>query len=244
MILTTRDKEKISCTIYNQGHKELVIIAHGFFNSQESELLLKLKNGLLSDFDVLMFDFRGHGKSSGLFSWTVKEGLDLEAVLDYAGGKYKTIGLVGFSFGAAIGINVLAGTDRVSSMVSVSAPSECGKIDYRFWNLDLDNDIVYNLGEGRTGKGVRPGPFWLKKIKPLDSAGKLRCPVLYIHGDKDWVIGHEHSRRLYEATTSKKKIEIIKNGPHAEYLMRKDAGQLVKLIKQWFNQTLSEKEMK
>ena len=238
-ILLTSDKHKISYDHYECGHKAVVVIAHGFFTSKESVLLKKLKDGLTDTYDVIMFDFRGHGKSSGLFSWTTHESHDLEAVLQYAKTRYTTIGLIGFSLGAAISINVLSEADAVDSFIAISAPSDFEKIEYHFWRLNFEEDIVYNCGEGGKGKGIRPGPFWLKKQKPIDAVDKVTIPILYIHGDKDWVVGDNHSKKLYEKTTAEKKIAIIKNGTHAEYLMRKNSKDVVELIRDWFRQTLT-----
>lgn len=237
-MLTTPDKQKITYTHYNAGHQQVVIIAPGFFNSKDSLLIKKLKDDLIDRYDVLIFDFRGHGKSSGLFTWTSKENLDLETVLDYAKNKYQKIGIISFSFGAAVSIRVLTERNDIASLIAISAPYDCSKIEYHFWNLDLENDIFYNLGAGKTGKGIRSGPFWLAKKKPIDLVDKLKCPVLYIHGDKDWVTGYAHSQKLYEKTKVKKKLAIIKNGSHAEYLLRKNEQETINLIRDWLEETL------
>jgi len=234
----TSDKEKISYIHYKQGHKMIVVIAHGFFNSKETLLLLQLKDSLLDYYDVLMFDFRGHGKSSGTFSFTSNEDHDLGSILEYARNGYEAVGLIAFSLGAVISINTLAKTDVVKSFICVSAPTEFGKIDFRFWNIDFENDVIYNLNEGKIGKSLRLGPFWLNKSRPIDSIEKVKCPVLFIHGDKDWVIDYQHSHQLYNKAKSKKKIEIISNGPHAEYLLRKYHKQVLSVIMDWFSQTL------
>ncbi|RKY37309.1 MAG: hypothetical protein DRP78_01475, partial [Candidatus Omnitrophota bacterium] len=192
-IVLTTDAHQIFYDHYLMGHKKIIVIAHGFFNSKKSVLIEEFITFLGADFDVIVFDFRGHGESDGLFSWTVKETLDLKAVLKYTGRKYKQIGLIGFSLGAAVSIIVLSESNAVNSFVSVSAPVEFKKIDYNFWNLDLEQDIYYNLTKGKKGKGVRPGPFWLKKKKPIKVVNKLTIPVLYIHGEDDWVIRPYHS---------------------------------------------------
>ncbi|MBU4488269.1 MAG: alpha/beta fold hydrolase [Candidatus Omnitrophica bacterium] len=236
--LKTQDNHKIAYAHYDEGHKKAVIIAPGFFNSKDAILLKKLKDHLIDTYDVVMFDFRGHGESSGLFTWTAKESLDLERVIDYAKTRYSKIGLIGFSFGAAISIQVVAKDKSIASFISISAPQDPAKVDYHFLDLDIENDIIYNLREGRIGKGVRPGPFWHAKKKPIDLVDKIMCPILYIHGDNDWVIRHAHSQKLYEKTKSKKKIAIIKDGPHAEYLLRKNTGETIPLIQEWFKETL------
>ncbi len=239
-ILVTQDKQNISYEHASNNHDRVVIIAHGFYNSKDAVLLQELKNKLLDEYDVFMFDFRGHGKSSGLFSWISNEGKDLNASLDYIEGKYKKTGLIAFSLGASIAINVLAQDKRVDSLICVSGVSDSYRVDYNFWNLDLKGDLVYTLftPDGLRGRGFRPGAFWRKKQKPIDNIGKLKIPVCYIHGEKDWVAKPWHSKVLFEKTQTKKKIVIIKNGSHAEYLMKESKEELVNEIRIWFASTL------
>jgi len=73
--LTTADNHKVAYRHYTAGHKKAIIIAPGFFNSKDAVLLKRLKGHLIDTYDVIMFDFRGHGESSGLFTWTAKERL-------------------------------------------------------------------------------------------------------------------------------------------------------------------------
>ncbi|MFH1093232.1 MAG: alpha/beta fold hydrolase [Candidatus Omnitrophota bacterium] len=238
-VVTTEDKQKIYFDHYQDGHDKVAVIAHGFFNSKNSELIKELAEELTEFIDVIAFDFRGHGASEGLFHWTSKEYLDLEAVLKIANAKYEKTGLIGFSLGAATSIITLKHKPKVDSLIAVSAPTEFEKIDYKFWNLNVENDIFYNLGEGRKGKGVRPGPFWLKKDKPINVVKDLKIPILYIHGDADWVILPWHSEMLYKNTTSNKKhIVIIPNASHAEYLMRFHEVEFIEAVRRWFEETL------
>ena len=234
----TEDSHKIFYDHYHGGHSKIAVIAHGFFNSKDSELIKKVALELSCFIDVITFDFRGHGKSEGLFHWTSKEYLDLEAVLRIANANYQKTGLIGFSLGAATSIITVARVNKVDSLIAVSGPTEFEKIDYKFWNLDVENDIFYNLGDGRKGKGVRPGPFWLKKDKPINVVKDIKIPVLYIHGEDDWVILPWHSERLYENTISKKHIIKISGGSHAEYLMRFNADEFIEAIRSWFKETL------
>ncbi len=239
-ILITQDKQKISYEHAANNHDRVVVIAHGFYNSKDAVLLQELKKRLLDEYDVFMFDFRGHGKSSGLFSWISNEGKDLKTVLCYIEGKYKKTGMIAFSLGASIAINVLAQDKRVDSLICVSAASDPDKIDYHFWNLDLKGDLTYTLFtlDGLKGRGFRPGAFWRKKQKPIDNIDKINIPVCYIHGEKDWVVKPWHSKILFEKTQTKKKIVIIKNGSHAEYLMKDSEEEFVREIRSWFASTM------
>lgn len=238
--LVTSDHAKIAYRHYNCGHDKVIVIAPGFYNSKDAILLKQLADNLLDEYDVVMFDFRGHGKSSGLYSWTSKEGRDLEAALDYIDGKYRKIGMIAFSLGGSVAINTLAHDKRVNSLACVSAASNFNKINYQFWKLDLKGDLFYTLftSEGWKGRGFRAGPFWLKKEKPIDNVDKIQIPILYIHGSRDWVIKPWHSQALYDKTQSKKRLVIIKNGPHAEYLFRDNRQEFLQEMRKWFKDTL------
>ena len=219
---------------YTSGNSRLVVIAHGFSNNKQSVLLRDLAQSLIDEYDAVILDFRGHGKSKGLFCWASKEPMDLEAVIRDVKNSYSKVYAIGFSYGAAISLNVAVKTGLIDNLIYVSGPSEYKKIDFHWWALDFENDILFNFTKGK-GKGVRPGPFWLPKEQPINILKKLRTPIFYIHGSRDWIIKPWHSEKLYQETTGKKCLLIIKNGPHAEYLMREPfKKEFVPAARSWF----------
>lgn len=237
--IKTKDHISVAFYHWNKGHEKLVVIAPGFYNSKDAFLLKDLAQALSVEYDVMAIDFRGHGNSGGLFHWTSKEYLDLLAVIKHASKQYQDIGVIGFSLGAATTLISATKTSKIKTIVAVSPPAEFEKIEFRLWQLDIDNDIQYSLfGEGRIGKGVRPGPWWFRKTKPIDAVARIKQPILYIHGTDDWIIKHWHSQALYKKTVSLKRIEILEDAPHAEYLMRKHSKQILSYIHQWLEQTL------
>lgn len=238
--VTTKDGNEIYYQHYKNGHGKVIVIAPGFTTSKDAVLIKELGLSLSDEYDVMVMDFRGHGQSKGLFYWTSKEYLDLEAVLKKAREEYDKIGVIGFSLGAATAIITASKSDAINSLISVSAPAAFEKIDYRFWELDVETDILFNLfGKGSTGKGVRPGPFWLKKERPVDLVRKIKIPILFIHGEDDWLIKPWHCEVLYENAIPPKGIYMIDGGPHAEYLIRNDKEDFVRQIKKWFADTLN-----
>ncbi|MDD4202296.1 MAG: alpha/beta fold hydrolase [Candidatus Omnitrophica bacterium] len=240
-VARTVDDHRIAYKHFSNNKNKLVIIVHGFYNSKDSELLDALAVHLSTNHDVVSMDLRGHGKSEGLFSWTVHEANDVEAVLKAIDQGYEKVVLIGFSLGGSICTNVVAKTNyKVDTFICVSAPSDFDKVDFKWWELDFENDICYSLvsSKGRKGKGVRPGPWWKKKDKPIDNVHKIKVPILFIHGDNDWVVDKRHSLELYKKATAKKQIKIIDKGPHAEYLLRKNKEEFCSNIDQWLVETL------
>ena len=110
--LATVDRENIAYAHRQDGHKKCVVIAPGFFNSKDSELLGQMGDRLSAEYDVFSFDFRGHGKSSGVFTWTSREDKDLSAVLDFLKDKYEKTAVIGFCLGGSTSINVLSANNH------------------------------------------------------------------------------------------------------------------------------------
>lgn len=235
----TIDGKKIEIDHYRGAHTEVVILAHGFYNSKQAVLFKEMAEGLFQDYDVIVMDFRGHGHSSGRFSWTVLEHRDLQAVLDYAQKKYDRIGVIGFSLGAAIAINTAARDSRIDSLIAVSAPYDFNRINYRIWKMGVMENIVYNVfQEGRVGKGIRPGWLLRKKPRPIDAVERIQAPTLFVHGQKDWLIAADHSRKLYQKAKCQKDLVILKEGTHAEYIFRADKAGTLKIFREWLAKTL------
>ncbi|MEI6437239.1 MAG: alpha/beta fold hydrolase [Candidatus Omnitrophota bacterium] len=239
--LKTTDRFRIEATHYEGGFKKAVILAHGFFNNKDAYLFKEIAKALANHFDVVAFDFRGHGKSSGLFTWTSRECADLQAVIAYVKNcGYEGIGLMGFSLGAAISLIEAAQNPDVKAVIAVSAPYDLWKIDYHFWKPGMLDDLKLNLGYKAKGKGVRPGHPFGPKIAPLDIVAKIAPrPVLFIHGDDDWLINVRHSRTLFEKAQEPKKLVIIKKGGHAEMMFDQQPAEFTRLCREWFEGTLN-----
>lgn len=240
----TDDGKRIVYDRYSRGHRSVVILAPGFFNSRRAVLFKDMAADLSDEHDVIVMDFRGHGESQGPFTWTTKEYLDLKAVLDEIRKEYAQTSLIGFSLGAASSIIAAALDPQVDALIAVSAPSRFERVDFRFWEMDVEENILYNLlGEGRAGKGVWPGPWWLKKHRPVDMIGQVRCPTLFVHGGKDWLIRPWHSRVLFDGAVCPKRLDIIPGGTHAEFLFRRERGKISGIFKSWLKENLPQKPL-
>tara|TARA_B100000315_G_C14574971_1_gene587437 strand:+ start:710 stop:1477 length:768 start_codon:yes stop_codon:yes gene_type:complete len=239
--LLTKDKVELSYEHNKKGFSSLIVVCPGFFNSKKNRWMKNTVEVLSSDYDTLIFDFRGHGESKGLFTWLGKEHCDLEAILDFAKGfNYESIGILAYSLGAAVSINIAAKRDDIKSMILISSPMSFWEINYHFWEPEMLSDLKDNFECDWEGKGARVSHFFTGKLKPIKEVKKIKnLPLFFIHGSRDWIIKDYHSQNLYEAASGIKAIEIIEGGLHAERLLQENPQKMKVLILDWFRKTLS-----
>ncbi len=238
--LKTQDGHRIEAVHHAQGFHKVVILAHGFFNTKDAYLFRAMANALAVHYDVVAFDFRGHGKSSGLFTWTSRECADLKAVIDHVKTcGYEAIGLMGFSLGAAISLLETAQNPDIKTLIAVSAPYDFWKIDYQFWKPGMLDDLKLNMGHKARGKGVRPGHPWEPKTAPIDVVARIAPrPVLFVHGADDWLINAAHSRKLFAQAREPKKLVILEKLGHAETMFDQAPEKFMGVCWAWFKETL------
>lgn len=233
----TADGVRISFELYREGGGDAVlVICPGFFQSKETPTFQRLAGALSVDCNVACMDFRGHGCSSGGFTFSAREQQDLNAVLDWLGERYARIGLLGFSLGAATAINVASCRKGIRCLIAVSAPTAFEKIEFRFWTPEA---IRTGLRGIEPGAGFRPGNPWAKKERPIDCiAGVSPVPVLLIHGTGDRTVLHRHSERLHRAAGEPKRLVLIEGGGHAEELFRQKPERFLPPVREWLRATL------
>ena len=238
--LKTADNKKIAFNHYSNDYPEVIIVAHGFYNNKDTLLFKEISKALSKKYDVITFDFRGHGESTGLFTWTANETQDLRLIIDYAKKHgYKKIGIIGFSLGAAITLIESSQSRDIDSLISVSSPYDFWKIDYHFWEEEMFNDLKLNLGPKGKGKGIKPGNPFLKKIRPINIVHKISpIPILFIHGKDDWLIKPKHSEKLFEKSRQPKEIKIIEKAGHAEMIFDSFPEEFIRICINWFQKTL------
>jgi hypothetical protein len=82
------------------------------------------KAALQAGAPALRFNFRGVGKSAGAFADGIGERDDVRAALDYLQSRFPETPLcvMGFSFGAWVGLSVGTGDPRVAVLVGLGIP--------------------------------------------------------------------------------------------------------------------------
>jgi uncharacterized protein len=82
-------------------------------------------------FAALRFNFRGAGNSTGQFDQGLGEKDDVAAALDWMGTQYPDapLALIGYSFGAWVGLQVACFSERVQAAVGIGLPLDLFDLD-------------------------------------------------------------------------------------------------------------------
>lgn len=84
-------------------------------------------------YEVLRFNFRGVGKSTGEFDEQRGETDDARTALDYlltSQPHAKEVVLAGFSFGSVIGLRLGCADSRVDRLIAIGVPARIGNLDF------------------------------------------------------------------------------------------------------------------
>lgn len=217
IFLETSDNTKIAVNHYKTIHDEVVIMVHGWFMTKDSKLFCDMAEIFSQHFDVLSMDCRGHGKSSGFYTFTTKETEDLKTVVNYAKEIYKKIYLIGFSLGGGLVIIHGALQKNVDKIIAVSAHYSFERIENQMWRPEAWVPTFKKM-ELKRWLSVRPSCIIREKIKPIDVVDKVEMPTLFTAGRHDPTVHAWHTKRLYKKAKCEKQFELFENGTHAEDL--------------------------
>jgi len=152
-------------------------------------------------FDVLLFDYRGYGRSDG--KATDERGLyaDADAAYDYAVRERSAIPERLVLYGQSLG---------TTTVVELASRRVCGAIVLES-GLSSASDL---------GSSLLPWmPRWLHKLgkNRFESARKLadvHCPVMVTHGEPDNRIPTAQGRVLYASANEPKRLLIVPGAGH------------------------------
>lgn len=198
LTVTTSDGARIR--VWHMPHEHpraQVVYFHGNGGnlSMWSEILMPLaRRGL----DVVAFDYRGYGLSTGSPTET---GLyrDVDAVLTLTHGRLRRAGVPLVYWGRSLG------TTMAAYAATVKRP----------------DGVIAEAGFPSMRSVVRTNPIlaaasWFASYE-FPTARHLAAadvPTLVLHGDRDSVIPYQLGRELYEVLPGKKEFVTIKGGDH------------------------------
>jgi alpha/beta superfamily hydrolase len=199
---------------------QIIIVVNGGYQNRidDSDATLGMTTGLVaSGYNVLLFDLRGRGESTGTGHSLCNAEEDIGGAVDYVkscGYRGDDICIMGFCSGAVlscyfasqndIGALVLDGCfARVSTMVireaqDVGVPAFLASIFLP--GLHVMSYLIYDF----------------RVVDPLDRVADIPCPVFFIHEENDAFTTIEETYELYRASGNhKSQIWEIKGTEHS-----------------------------
>ena len=153
--LNTSDGVSVAVNHYDNSRESVLVIAHGWFMTKDTKPFKTMSEDFFKHHDVITMDFRGHGKSSGLYTFTAKEPLDLKAVVDFAKEKYAKVFVIGFSLGGATAVIHAAEQKDIDGLIAVSAPARFDRIENHFWRPEAFIPTIQKW-DFKENRNVRP----------------------------------------------------------------------------------------
>ncbi len=205
-----------------------IVLAHGLTVTVGRRHVQRVAARFARTADVVMVDFRGHGRSEGRTTAGDLEVLDVDATVRWAReAGYRRVATVGFSMGGAAVLRHAARSPsttgltpigQVDAVVSVSAPSrwfirDTAPMRRVHWLLETPTGrwLAEKALRTRVEGGWGVPPEW-----PVVVVGRIApTPVLIVQGDRDGYFGVEHGRALAAAASGAEYWELAGFG-HAE----------------------------
>ena len=181
-----------------------LLVCHGNGgNIGDRVLLAELLIGV--GFDVLLFDYRGYGQSTGKpdEEGTYRDArAALSALQDEA--RDATVVYLGESLGGAIALEL-----------ALEEPPATLVLQSTFTSVrDMASEHYPFLP-----KAAVPDAYPSK-----ERIGRLKAPLLVVHGECDEIIPVEHARVLYETAPEPKRLQLVPHVGHNDFLSGAGSG--------------------
>jgi pimeloyl-ACP methyl ester carboxylesterase len=224
---------RANSTVKRRG---LIIFAHEFCSDMFScgRYCRPLQE---TGFDILTFDFRGHGQSEAVLGYTPRQWVTDAEIDDMRGavafaqswlaerGRPPQLGIVGISRGACAAILAARENPDVTAIFADGAYSTDSTIEYfmkRWAYIFARVKIIYEN---------HPPVFWrfLRWTMFIFARREFRCrfpsvlkaikrmeprPMFFVHGERDSYLPVEQSRKLYALAGQPKHLWIAQNARH------------------------------
>jgi pimeloyl-ACP methyl ester carboxylesterase len=189
-----------------------IIYLHGIADDRGSAYGV-VTRFLPAGFNVIAYDSRAHGRSSGdLCTYGYFEKDDLKRVIAQIAAD--PIVLIGHSLGAAVALQTAAVEPRIRAIVAASTFADLRSIATErapFVFSQRMIDAAFSIAEKRA-------KFVVDDVSPVRAATNVRAPVFLIHGANDRETPPVHSERVMQALSGAKRLLIVPDASHNDVL--------------------------
>ncbi len=175
--------------------KGVILYLHG--NKGSIRRCIYQAEGMLgNDYDILMPDYRGYGKSGGKVYSEKQLFQDVQVAYDYLKERYSEdqIVVVGYSLGSGMA-SYLAANNRPQQLFLLAPYYSITDIKDQFLWFTPDFLLKYQLATHQR-------------------IPKIKCPIHIFHGTNDHVIPYHSATRLKELAPDQIELNTINGGSH------------------------------
>lgn len=168
-----------------------IILLHGY--PADKGNILPAMLFLQNHYNLFLFDFRYFGESGGYYTTIGKEETqDLLAAVDYLKKQkhMQTIGVWGFSMGAAVALMTAAQSNDINMVVADSSFARLDWMARDHYKIPILRDLLTEMMRAWAKLLFQ---FDLNDINPADAAAQLKIPVLFLYSQDDNLIPPRHA---------------------------------------------------
>ena len=195
---------------------QVVVACHGYRGSK-SELIGICSALWRAGFNVLTFDFHGHGEAVGApVTLGYREVQDLLGALDCARTRIPdaALGVIGFSMGASVAIIGSARRPDVRCVVADSPfATHASVVAHNVSRVvRVDGRPIVTLADVFI---ARRAGYRSRDVEPVREVAQIAPrPLLLIHGGADATIPVSHIYRVYAAAGEPKELWVVEGAAH------------------------------
>ena len=234
---TTSDKLTLrGVWIPAAGSTKAIVILHGHGSSYDFDVY-RAPALLEAGFNVLLFDFRAHGRSEGKrMTFGYEERRDVAGAIEFlhqAGMEH--IGLLGFSYGGMVSMIFAGEYPEVEAVISDGGPARIRtaisargvELGFPVWLMRPLAWLIVSI----TSIRLRVNLF---QYEPIRQVGKISPrPILFIHGDHDQYL--PDFDELYAAVRKPKQLWRLPEAGHcnaSQFYPEEHASRVSEFFKQ------------
>lgn len=212
-----------SSSANNPDTHDTIILAHGYSHNR-AQMNDYMKFLHAKGFNVLSFDFRGHGESDGKYTTIgYNEQKDIDGAVTWLKANHPKeadkIGLLGISMGGATSILATANNKGIDALVTDSAFAKLSNaVDSSFTHFSgfpafPFSPLSMKIAELETKAHI-------DEVLPIKYIPNIAPrPILLIHSKLDTVILYDKNAvPLYESAGNPKQLWLVECGEHVENL--------------------------
>jgi pimeloyl-ACP methyl ester carboxylesterase len=218
----------------------LLLLLPGFWRTARSPRYQRLRDQLALLGPVAAVTFRGHGDSTGTYTFGTEEPADLGLVVaQLAARGHRRIGILGLSMGGTIGMAMarlhLPPAVEVLAAALVSSPTDVRRARPRFWSWK----VLRQLQASEAVRWPRFDPRHLLRHHP-DAAARPPAesfPVAIFHNEDDWLIPDTEAPSWAAGLGARARVTIFHNpGRYHADAMLAPHHPLSALLSTWWSE--------